>query len=169
MCIRDSAQVQQALDFLNDAYENVGDYDPDTGVNTEIEFCLAKTDPDGNPHPGITRTQDPLTEVTIETEDLALKNLIRWDPTQYINIWVVASVGSTALNTQVTGYAFQPTFHGTDRDGIVVEAMFVGSDAPMTALLVHHMGHYLGLYHTYEGGCLNDNCQTDGDLSLIHI
>ena len=41
--------------------------------------------------------------------------------------------------------------------------MYVGADAAMTAMLVHHMGNYLGLYDTFEGGCLNDNCQTDGD------
>ena len=160
----DDAQVAQAVEWLNEAYANTGYYDQDTGVNTEIEFCLAKTGPDGNPHPGITRTQNAaLTELNMETEDLDLKTLIQWDPTQYINIYVVRSVGGTGINTQVTGYAYLPAFHGTAKDGIVVEAMFAGSDEMMTSILAHHMGHYLGLYHTYEGGCTNDNCQVDGD------
>lgn len=25
------------------------------------------------------------------------------------------------------------------------------------------MGHYLGLLHTFEGGCKNDDCMVDGD------
>ena len=160
----DDAQVAQAVEWLNEAYANTGYYDPDTGVNTEIEFCLAKTGPDGNPHPGITRTQNAeLTDLSFGNEDLAIKSLIRWDPTQYINIYVVREIGGPGVNTQTTGYAYLPAFHGTEKDGIVVEATFVGSDEMNTSILAHHMGHYLGLYHTFEGGCANDNCQADGD------
>jgi PKD repeat protein len=40
-------------------------------------------------------------------------------------------------------------------DGIVIPGF--GS------VLAHEMGHYLGLYHTFEGGCSNGDCSTDGD------
>src|SRR5690606_30401897 len=28
---------------------------------------------------------------------------------------------------------------------------------------IHELGHYLNLYHTFEGGCSNDDCLRDGD------
>ena len=159
----DNAQVQTAIDHLNDAFENVGYYDQNTGVNTQIEFCLAKTNPMGEPSTGVTRVEDPLTNVTIETEDLALKDLDRWDPNTYINIWVVSSIGSNALVNTIRSYAYMPVFHGTNRDGLVVEAEFMGSSEENSTALVRAMGHYLGLYSTFHAGCGNDDCLMDGD------
>ena len=69
------AQVIQGIDDLNEAFENVGYYDPSTGVDTEIAFCLAKQDPMGNATTGITRDVSTLTNMTSPTDDLALKNV----------------------------------------------------------------------------------------------
>ncbi len=155
----DNAQVDQAIADLNAAFD--GSFG--TGVNTEIEFCLAKTNIDGDPSTGVTREESALTNVIIETEDLLLKEIDRWDPTKYINIWVVSDVSSNALVGPLRGYSYLPAFHGTDRDGIVIEAEFFGSTPENSTILAHEMGHYLGLYHTFQAGCGNDNCLLDGD------
>lgn len=155
----DNAQVDQAIADLNAAFD--GSFG--TGVNTEIEFCLAKTNIDGDPSTGVTREESDLTNVIIETEDLLLKEIDRWDPTKYINIWVVSDVSSNALVGPLRGYSYLPAFHGTDRDGIVIEAEFFGSTPENSTILAHEMGHYLGLYHTFQSGCGNDNCLLDGD------
>ena len=157
------AQIIQAVADLNQAFGNQGYYNPTTGVNTEIAFCLAQQDPNGNVTTGITRTVSTLTNVTIETQDLQLKDLMRWDPEAYINIWLVKSITSTSSGPGVAGYAYLPSAHGMPMDGIVNEAQFFGSTPANSAIHVHEMGHYLGLRHTFEGGCKNDNCQTDGD------
>lgn len=149
--------IQQAIQDLNDAFENVGYYDQNTGVDVQIGFCLAKQDPDGNPTTGVTRDFNALTNMAI-SDDLAVKDLNRWDPLRYINIWLVREIAGG-----VAGYAYLPSSHGGAEDGIVVEAQYFGSTQSNSSVHVHEMGHYLGLYHTFEGGCVNDDCLNDGD------
>ena len=156
-------QVNQAIGFLNAAFANNGPFAGE-GVNTQLQFCLATRDPEGMPSNGITFTQSPLGDVQFETQDEDLKSLVRWEPTEYINIYVVREVSTFAMGeVNVDGYAYFPLFHGTDIDGIVIEADNFGVGAQATTPLVHQMGHYLGLYHTFEGGCENENCLLDGD------
>ena len=151
-------QVQAAIQQLNDAFANVGYYNPATGADTEIQFCLAQRDPLGNGTTGITRTISPLTTMDKNTDDAALKALIQWNSNDYINIWVVDEIlGGTA------GYAYLPSAHGNAVDGIVIEDRFMGFTPSETSVLVHEMGHYFGLYHTFEGGCTNNSCTADGD------
>lgn len=100
------AQVLQGVTNLNEAYANINYYNQNTGVNTQIQFCLAKQDPEGNSSTGINRIESHLTNLTLETEDLNLKNLIRWNPLQYINIWLVEEICSAAVGCGVAAYAY---------------------------------------------------------------
>ncbi|MEO6759117.1 MAG: M43 family zinc metalloprotease, partial [Saprospiraceae bacterium] len=157
------AQVQQAIIWLNAAYANSGYFDQGSGTDVGIQFCLAQRTPEGSATNGITRNQSPLTNLTEETQDLAMKNLHRWAPKQYLNIWLVREICSTSAGCGVVGYAFQPAYHGTGYDGLVIEAQFFGAVENQTSVAAHEIGHYLGLYHTFAGGCTNNNCLTDGD------
>ncbi len=154
--------VNQAIQDLNDAFSNNGYYNQMTGVDTRIQFCLAQRDPNGLITNGITRTASALTTVNMNTQDIALKNLSRWDPTQYINIWIVNEICSNS-SCSVAGYAYYPSAHGQLMDGIVLEYDFMGVSPANSSVLAHEMGHYLGLYHTFQGGCANNNCAVDGD------
>jgi hypothetical protein len=51
--------------------------------------------------------------MTMESEDLALKNLNRWDPTRYVNIWLVREICSASSGCGVAGYAYFPSAHGS--------------------------------------------------------
>ena len=113
------SDITTLLGHLNDAFANRGFYNPNTGVDTEISFCLAKQDEGGLPTSGITRTNSSLTNMTAENEDDDLKALVHWDATCYINIYIVFEINSAALGPGVQGYANFPfrswVGHGWDR------------------------------------------------------
>ncbi len=134
------------------------------GVDTKIRFGLARKDPDGGNSTGITRTTTFWgDQMNPPMEDARLKALTQWDPARYINIWLVESLGGegsadfecgTWNRSPFSGYATMP-FDRSQQDGIVI--------TQFDFYLAHEMGHYLGLYHTYEEYCNNDNCTLNGD------
>jgi gliding motility-associated-like protein len=162
------AQVIADLNNLNDAFGKKGAYAASTGADTKIQFCLAQKGPDGGSTTGITRTASAFWgfNVNAPIEDDRMKNLNRWDPSRYINIWIVSSTNFEGVTNFLcgqwtrlgeSGYAYFP---GTSPliDGIVLSGVTPGPG------LAHEMGHYFSLYHTFEGlNCANNNCETDGD------
>jgi len=155
-------KIKEGLKNLNDAFANKGYYNQGTGVPIGIDFCLAIQSPEQDHTTGITRTASSLATFDQVEQDVELKNLSRWPPRAYINIWIVKNIENSEVDYNVVGYSSLPTSHGSLRDGIVVEARLFDSPEE-TAIIVHEMGHYLGLYHTYRRGCQNNDCETDGD------
>lgn len=157
------AQVLKAIDFLNQGFSNQGEYYHKAGTPVEIQFCLAEQDPQGQPTSGITRTNSSLSTLIAEEQDAKLKNLIHWDASCYANVYIVNEIISSISGRGVLGYANGPILHGSPLDGLVVESALTGRNPENTSTLIHEMGHYLGLLHTFEGGCKNDDCMVDGD------
>src|SRR5690606_24804220 len=146
------------------------------GADIQIEFVLAKVDPNGNPTNGINRLNlctasyaGANTNATIANVE-AIKPSTIWDPTQYMNMWSVNWDGSGLL-----GYAqFPSTGTATaNTDGVVAGYGYFGSSdlasgsfsAPYDKgrTMTHEVGHFLGLYHTFQGGCAGEN-NTSGDF-----
>lgn len=153
------ADVQAGVDLLNESFANGANFNPAVGVDVGIEFCLAERDPNGNPSTGVVRVDDPLSSTfNKDNDDLTLKNMSRWDPTRYVNIYTVANIQGG-----VAGYAYFPSSHGSNVDGIVVESSYMIGNVDGIKVTTHEMGHYLGLPHTWSGGCPNNDCLTQGD------
>lgn len=156
--------ILNAINDLNNAFSKSGTYAGSTGVDTKIRFCLAQKAPDGGITNGINRITSTYGDnLNMYTEDSRLKRLAQWDPNRYINVWLVNNIvgeisADFSCNTwtrlNAGGYATLPPGGGPS-DGIVISGF--------GTLFAHEMGHYLGLYHTFEGYCTNNNCETDGD------
>ena len=84
--------------------------------------------------------------------DLAMMAALRQGGRQDLNIY------SKSLNLRgVLGYSYLPSFAaGTFVDGVVTDSG-LWRDAPYALpygqTLAHEVGHWLGLLHTFEGGC----------------
>lgn len=186
------AQIQSTIDALNRDYRRTnadGGIALGNGPDTEIQFCLASVDPNGNPTSGINRVNG--TSVSgysssgiTSNNELSVKSLSRWDNRYYLNIWVVSEIddnGADVSNTNnfsggILGYAYLPQSPVTlnaQRDGIVASNLCVGNDpngsngyrlwfaATTNRTLTHEIGHYLGLAHPFSDS--NPFSCTDGD------
>ncbi|QCK15751.1 M43 family zinc metalloprotease [Mangrovivirga cuniculi] len=165
------AEIITLLNNLNDGFANAGMFNSVTeGVDTKIRFCLASKAPDGSKTNGITRMSSDYSDYDMDLEDPELKTKVQWDPRYYLNIWVVDKIYSEVISNYTgrtwwtripaAGYATLPydtTQVYNKSDGIVI-----GVRSP--DVLVHECGHYLGLLHTFTGGCYNQDCTVNGDM-----
>jgi gliding motility-associated-like protein len=153
--------VYDALVQLNDAFahRNVYASDP-SGVDTHIQFCMAKKTPDGGKTNGIDRIKSYYQNVDVDLEAAQLPKLSDWDPSKYANVWLVNNIqGEIAPSTFTCGKWTRTAYAGYASAG--VGAVVSGLSAPLVA---HELGHYLSLLHTFTGmNCVNNDCSTDGD------
>ncbi len=132
-------------------------------TDMEVEFRLAKRDPEGQCTNGINRIFTPLHR---EARD-NVKNLVRWNVNNYLNIWVVSTISNSGQGGDVLGYANFP-FMSAATDGIVIRSDEVGSIGTGNRnrsgrTLTHEVGHYLGLFHTFQNSCTGGGGQPAGD------
>lgn len=164
------AQVQAQLTALNNKFNDTG-----------MKFCLASKAGIGTQVPmNPTYTQTQTTPGIIHVASAALSN--HYSSTtdlasiphtsitadRYLRIWVVKSIDGPTSST--LGYAYFPGY-STFQDGIVIKSNVCGYlNANLLAnynqgeTLVHEVGHYLGLHHTFHNGCISTgDCLYDGD------
>ncbi|MCX8111837.1 MAG: zinc-dependent metalloprotease [Bacteroidia bacterium] len=143
-----------------------------SGVDTRIEFSLATKDPSGMPHSGITYTHYSNAGLTSnevhidgsQENDYILKANVGWPRNQYLNIWVVRTLCSTIAGCSVLGVATLPG-GSPGEQGVIVIADYFGVPG-RSQTTTHENGHYLNLYHTFQGGCAgmsSSNCGNQGD------
>lgn len=161
--------VHSQIDILNEDYQALAGTPGEPGTDSGIKFVLASVDPNGQPTDGILRYADD----TLFNDPLGnlVRPLLAWDTSRYLNIF---SHRLTVGMADIQGYATFPwDALGSANDGVSIHWHNVGRDAPDGGLYnqgrtgTHEVGHYLGLYHTFEpeGECSDpDNPYTTGDL-----
>ena len=136
------------------------------GADTEIQFCLAGIDPQGNPTTGIIRKSapsnaafDPIFNMD-KVKSSTTNGSNPWPNDKYLNMWVcdMSFFGITA----VLGYA---TFPGESPalDGVVIQSEYFGygtAAAPnnLGKTTIHEVGHYFGMRHIWA----DDDSQATG-------
>ena len=150
------AQIHEAIVQMNEDFSatnaELSEVHPNfTGIVADVGmgFRLADFDPNGQPTTGINRIQS---ELTYNGSDIALKQLVQWDPTMYLNVWVVHS--SDGGNG--SAFAFYPAdVEGSASiyDGVVSSYWAVGRTETAVwthyKILTHEVGHWANLKHTW--------------------
>lgn len=157
------AQVQSQITILNEDFRALAGTPGAGGFDTRIEFFLATTTPTGAPTTGIDRH----TNNTWFNDSGSYWNTIAWNPQRYLNLYTNSAGGGGVLGYVPT--LPQNGIAGTSADRVVILWSAFGRNAPGGApynqgrTCTHEVGHYLGLYHTFQGGCGTTSCYTTGD------
>ncbi len=135
------AQINEQIAEMNEDY--AGQEAPGTAANTEFSFSLQ----------AVRRWQNDswFNDPDSAAGERALKSATHEGDSTTLNIW--------STNTGYLGYATFPWWYAGDPelDGIIIQWGSLPG-GPITnynegKTATHESGHWLGLFHTFEGGC----------------
>jgi hypothetical protein len=176
------AQIISQIDVLNKDFNRLNTDAGNTPAefaavagSLNIEFVLAKQDPDGQPTDGIMRVDGNRDQWSIGLES-EFKALSYWPAEDYLNVWIIKFTG-------FLGYAQFPVSSGLPgledednnrlTDGVILDYRVFGTiDAGPFNLddqynrgrsTTHEVGHFLGLRHIWgdTNGCGADDFTND--------
>jgi hypothetical protein len=170
------AQIQSQIDVLNEDFRrtnvdviNTPSVWQSIAADSEIEFCMATTDPNGQPTDGIDRVQTTHGAFGMNSDihTSSAGGADDWPNDDYLNIWVCN------IDPGLLGYATQPSSFIGDGDGLVIGYNYFGRIGTLQApynkgrTATHEIGHWLNLDHVWgpdmgaNTGCNGDDNVTD--------
>ncbi len=154
------SRVQSQIDVLNEDFQAIAGSNGANGTDSQFEFFLATEDPSGSPTNGITYT----TSNSWFNDNGSYWNTLAWDTNRYLNIYTNSASGALGYVPDLP----QGGIAGSNSDRVVVLYSSFGRNAPLVPYhlgrtTTHELGHYFGLYHTFNGGCAGGSCYNSGD------
>lgn len=167
------AQILSQIDVLN---EDFGKRNTDTSSvpqvwkplasTTNFQFCMASTDPLGNPTNGIERRSTTVSSFSTndDVKHYANGGMDAWDVSRYFNIWV-CNLGGGLL-----GYAEFPTSSPSSTYGVVIIYNSFGRVGTLSypynkgRTATHEIGHCFNLRHIWgddSGACTGGDAVAD--------
>jgi hypothetical protein len=170
----EDAQLQAQLDALNQAFTSTSCCDTsenwctnECSVNTGISFAMAGVDDDGNIVGGVTYSDVSNSAACVTrtvnnnwasgSDELGMKSALRKGDASVLNAYFVN------FSDSLLGYATFPWSYDKDPvyDGVVNHYASVPGGR-LTQYnegdtMVHEVGHWMGLLHTFQGGCSNSD------------
>ena len=172
-------QIAAAILLLNEDFNRDNSDTSDTrntinapflhnAADLEVNFILAKLDPDGNCTNGIERRDSPYATYDANDDSKTFDGggLDAWDRNKYFNIWVVNSIENSSAGI-ILGYAQFPYGGDADTYGVIIRSDAFGNSGISNGgrTITHEVGHCFGLLHTFQYGCgsSNSDCSNQGD------
>ncbi len=175
------AEIQAAITYLNAVFSGTlpgmqSPVDKSDVVDLGVRFQLATRSPNCGATDGINRinaahlpnyTDKGLNVFNQDgVDELHIKSLAGWDPTQYYNIYLVNRIDGKdgTAGSFIEGFANFPKAAGAAdfRDGAVILA---GRFRENRKVIPHELGHALGLFHTFQGSDNVNQCPVgNGDF-----
>ncbi|HRH48453.1 MAG TPA: M43 family zinc metalloprotease [Panacibacter sp.] len=164
-----TTKINAMIKNLNSAFRKKGAMFGGAVMNIQFKLatkspgCAATTGMERINGSGITNyTSGGITNINYpgSADEVAVKGLSRWPNTDYINIWIVNKINGSATNPG--GYAYFPEYNSALTDGLVLQASVVDST---NKTIVHEMGHFFSLYHTFYDDAYETTCATNSDCA----